>query len=124
MAMHECTTEFKKYLKKLHQVIENESKFDFWGTRIIDKSRFDDVFCCIEANWPADYKKFLQYLDARKLRSPMCYTALVAATKNKFFFSSSYYAVKYTKAIQAISSLMLSIDDDMTFIYGEQSGMH
>lgn len=119
----ESTQEFKKYLKKLMQVIEMESGFNLIDSRIIDKKRIDDVMCCIEASWPEDYKKYITQFDAKKLKSPIYYKQLVWAIKNRFFFSTSCYSVKYKQATQAISSLLFSIESDMKFIYSDQSGM-
>lgn len=119
----ESTIEFKKYLKKLLQVIENEASFFLLSSRIIDKKRIDDVMCCIEASWPEDYKKYIAKFDTKKIKSPLYYKQLILAVKNRFFFSTSYYSVNYRLALQAIHSLSTSIESDMRFIYSDQSGM-
>ena len=119
----ESTIEFKKYLKKLLQVIENEASFFLLSSRIIDKKRIDDVMCCIEASWPEDYKKYIAKFDTKKIKSPLYYKQLILAVKNRFFFSTSCYSVNYRLALQAIHSLSTSIESDMRFIYSDQSGM-
>lgn len=119
----ECTIEFKKYLKKLLLVIEHEASFTFISTKIIDKKRIDDVMCCVEASWPEDYKKYIAKFDTKKIKSPLYYRQMILAIKNKFFFSTSCYSVNYKEATQAITSLMVAIENDMRFIYSDQSGM-
>ena len=119
----ESTIEFKKYLKKLLPVIENEASFFLLSSRIIDKKRIDDVMCCIEASWPEDYKKYIAKFDTKKIKSPLYYKQLILAVKNRFFFSTSCYSVNYRLALQAIHSLSTSIESDMRFIYSDQSGM-
>ncbi len=114
------TQEIKKYLKKLKKFIEKDANLCLGKIRIVDKKRFDDIFCCIEANWPEDYKKYLNFINARKLKSPVIYNKLLQATKNKFFFSTSLYSIKYSDAIKAIDQLISSIDYDMNFIKDSQ----
>ena len=123
MNPQESTLEFKKYLKKLFKMIENEATFTLISSRIYDKKRIDDVMCCIEASWPEDYKKYCSKFDTKKLRSPFYYKQLILAVKNKFLFSSSCYSVNYNSALEALSLLMKSIEADMRFIYSEDSGM-
>ena len=119
----ECTLDFKKYLKKLSSIIEMEPKFSFIESKLYDKKRIDDVMCCIEASWPEDYKNYLTKFDTKKLKSPFYYTQLICAIKNKFLFSTDCYLVNYKNSQKAISSLLISIEDDMKFIYSDQSGM-
>ena len=119
----ESTIDFKKYLKKLMQVIEQEASFTLINSKIIDKKRIDDVMCCIEASWPEDYKKYIAKFDTKKIKTPIYYKKLILALKNKFFFSSNCYSVDYKDALHAISSLLTSIESDMKFIYSDQSGM-
>lgn len=119
----ECTTDIKKYLKKLLAVIEYESSFKLISTRIVDKKRIDDVLCCVEASWPEDYKKYMSKYDTKKLTSPLYYNQLILAIKNKFLFSTSHYSVHYNHATSAITGLIAAIDRDMSFIYSDASGM-
>ena len=119
----ECTNDFKKYLKKLNLIIEMEAKLSLISSKLYDKKRIDDVMCCIEASWPEDYKKYIAKFDVKKLKTPTYYNQLIKAIKNKFLFSTDCYSVNYSKATEAISSLLISIESDMKFIYSDQSGM-
>ena len=123
MNPQESTVEFKKYLKKLLQVIEREASFTLISSKIYDKKRIDDILCCIEASWPEDYKKYIAKFDTKKVKSTLFYNKLMLAVKNKFFFSTNCYSVNYNEAVSAITSLLVAIENDMRFIYSDQSGM-
>ena len=119
----ESTLEVKKYLKKLLLVIENDAIFTMINSKIIDKKRIDDILCCVEASWPEDYKNYLAKKGAKKLKSPLYYKQLLMAIKNKFMFSTNNYSVKYKMAKSLISSLIVSIDNDIKHIYNEWKSM-
>ena len=123
MKPQESTIEFKKYLKKMLAVIESNASFVLFNTRIVDKKRIDDVMCCIEASWPEDYKKYTEKYGVIQVKSSKYYKQLILAIRNRFFLSSSCYSVRYKDAQQAISMLLKSIDNDMNYIYSDQSGM-
>ena len=123
MNPQESTINFKKYLKKLLAVIERDASFVLFDTRIVDKKRIDDVMCCIEASWPEDYKKYIKKFGDRDVKSSRCYEKIILAIRNRFFFSTSCYSVKYGDALQTISMLMKTIDADMGYIYSDKSGM-
>ena len=123
MNPQESTINFKKYLKKLLAVIQGEASFVLFDTRIIDKKRIDDVMCCIEGSWPEDYIKYTDKFGIIKVKSSKYYEQLILAIRNRFFFSTSCYSVRYNDALQAIAMLMKSIDSDMGYIYSDQSGM-
>lgn len=117
----ESTTEFKKYLRKLRSLIETQAKFKIFKTSIVDKKRFDDILCCIDASWPEEYKRYISRVGSTRLKSPGNYNNVIKMTKNKFMFSSSFYAVNTNRAIKAIEDLIKSIDNDVKFIKAEQS---
>ena len=119
----ESTLEVKKYLKKLLLVIENDAIFTMINSKIIDKKRIDDILCCVEASWPEDYKNYLAKKGTKKLKSPLYYKQLLMAIKNKFMFSTNNYSVKYKMAKSLISSLIVSIDNDIKHIYNEWKSM-
>lgn len=119
----ESTIDFKKYLKKLLSIIENEASLMLINIRIIDKKRVDDVMCCIESSWPEDYKKYAEKYGTMQVRSSKIYEKLILAIRNRFFLSTSCYSVRYKEALQAITILLKTIDSDMNYIYNDQSGM-
>ena len=116
----EASFDLKKFLKKLQVLIEREASMTFFGTKVLDKKKVDDILCCIEASFSDDYKKFVRN---RKLKSYTYYLQLLAAIKNRFFFSTTVYAVKYKEALPLIMAIHNAIDSDIKFIYSDQSGM-
>lgn len=117
----EGTVEFKKYLRKLRSFIETQAKFKIFKTSIVDKKRFDDILCCVDASWPEEYKRYISRVGATRLKSPGNYNKVIKTTKNKFIFSTSCYAIRINEAIKAIEDLIKSIDQDVRLIKSEQS---
>ena len=119
----ESIIDFDKYLKKLRYTIEYCAVFSFIDLRILNKNVVDDIWCCLEASWPAAYKEYIAKHDKKKVKSHVYYEQLFKAVKNRFLFSSSYYKVDLNRAISAITSLSASIKQDINFICNDQSGM-
>ena len=119
----DSSLELKKYLKKLLRLIEYEATFTFFKTKLIDKSRADDIICCIEASFPKEYKEFVKRTGGKKLRSNFLWIQVLEAVRNKFCFSTCVYSVRTAAAIQAITSMGSVIDSDMRIIYNEASNM-
>ena len=112
----EETLELKKYLKKLLYIIENNATFTFFNTKLVETQKIDDILCCIEGSWPAKYKKFIDIQRDNRVQSQKVYQRIILATKNKFFLTSKYCAVRYKDAKDEIRNLMSVIDVDMKFI--------
>ena len=119
----ESVADFKKYLKKLKGLIVNNYVFSLFGKRLMHKNLVDDIFCCLEASWPEDYKAYMKRFKERNIKSPANYRNLVLAIKNRFLFSSNHYFVTFDKAMVAIDALYASIEKDMSYIYSDRSGM-
>lgn len=113
----------RNFLKKLLKVIREEASFTLINTKIVDKNRVDDVLCCIEGSIPKDYIAYTNRQGARSLKSQKLYEQLLEAIKNRFLFSTSWYAVKYKEAEQIINSLIVAYDNDIRFIYSNDSNM-
>ena len=64
--MEETVINLTKYLKKMRYLIEKESKLVFFDKSLVSTRRLDDIFCCIEAAWPVEYKKFLEEFKRRR----------------------------------------------------------
>ena len=124
MAFDEEIIAFKKYLKKLKSILELNAKFSLIENKLYDKKVIDDILCCIEASWPEDYKKYVMKFGAKKVSSTNNYNQMILAIKNKFLFSTNVYSVDYSKALNSITSLMVSIEKDMQHINNIQSGMY
>ena len=119
----EASVALKGYFKKLVKIINEEASFTFSKTKVINKQRIDDILCCIEGSFPAEYKQYAQRGMGKKLKSYDYYNQLMYAIKNKFFFSTSSYSVRYSEALGLINNITASIDRDINFVYSDQSGM-
>ncbi len=115
--------DLKKYLRKLLKLIDQEPVFTFFKTKLVDKSRVDDIICCIEASFTDEYKNFVKKTSGKKLKSYGLWQKSLAAIKNKFCFSTSLYSVRTAEAMQAISGVISTIDSDINFLYSEASDM-
>ena len=118
--MEETVINLTKYLKKMRYLIEKESKLVFFDKSLVSTRRLDDIFCCIEAAWPSEYKKFLEEYGEINLKTPKLYKALKLATKNKFSITSSLCVVYRHKAFMAIDAILESIKMDMKSIYNSE----
>ena len=118
--MEEAVINLTKYFKKMRYLIEKEAKFRIFDKSLVATRRLDDIFCCIEAAWPSEYKKFLEEYGEINLKTPKLYKALKLATKNKFFITSSLCVVYRHKAFMAIDAILESIKMDMKSIYNSE----
>lgn len=118
--VEEVIINLAKYLKKMRYLIEQESKLVFFDKSLVSTRRLDDLFCCIEAAWPSEYKKNLEEYGEINLKTPRLYKALKLATKNKFFLTSSLCVVYRNEAFMAIDAILGSIKADMEFIYNSK----
>ena len=114
--VEEGVAELKKYLKKLSSILEAEVKFSFIDAKLYDKKRLDDVMCCIESSWPAEYKNYIIKCGQKNLKSPICYKQLIKAVRNKFLFSTNHYSVNYSVALKALQNLLIVIEQDIQYI--------
>lgn len=113
----DAAIETKKYLKKLKTIIENEATFIFFKTRLINKSRLDDILCCIEASFPDEYKDCIKRTGGKSLRSYRMYRELVGLIKRKSLLSSASYSVLFQEAINVIDNLSRGILSDYKRVY-------
>ena len=118
--IEEAVINLTKYFKKMRFLIEKEAKLRIFDKSLVATRRLDDIFCCIEAAWPSEYKKFLEEYGEINLKTPKLYKALKLATKNKFFITSSLCVVYRHKAFMAIDAILESIKKDMKSIYNSE----
>lgn len=119
----EALLETRKYLKRLKSIIENQAKWTFLKTKVLDKSVIDDVLCCVEASLPDEYKEFAKKKGGRTLKSYAMLMELHASIKGRFLFSSASYLVRYREAIALIDNLPKSLNYDINRICNSSSDM-
>ena len=115
----EKTQELKKYIKKLIKFINNESTFKFMKTRLVDKTRVDDIICCIDASFPKEYLDHLKKIGGNHLKSTALYTEMLNAIKNPFWLSPSLYSVNYNAFNVTANAFIKNIDSDIKKVSGE-----
>lgn len=109
-------TDLKKYVNKLTFYIARESVFSFGNTKILDKSRVDDLICCIESSMPEAYKTFIKSSRSNKPKSYICYNQLITSVKKKFFLSSELYIVKNSEIVTMAKAFITNIESDLRVI--------
>ena len=112
----ESIAELKKHFKKLQYVIDNDAVFTLFDSKVLRKNMIDDVLCCIEASFPAEYKEYIKQQGANKIKSRFYYDILKEKIQNKFMFSSSHYSVKFKETPQLISSIIKNLGSDFRII--------
>lgn len=102
----------KGYLNKLTRVINYQATFTWFKTKIIKKTRIDDILCCIEGSFPNEYKDFVRKQGSRGLRGYTCYQQLVMTLRNKSMLFSDSYSVDSSEAIRQIQVLGTTLKSD------------
>lgn len=116
-----CILELKKYFKKLSNSLTSEAVFSFGKTKYVNKTRIDDLLCCIEATMPVEYKKYNQGYGNKKLKSTQAWAELNTAIKNKFFLSNDIYAVDFSAAIGSIQVIQKTIEADLRHVFSNEA---
>ena len=120
----ESTKEVKKYLKRLLTVLRTDAVFSFLKTKLYNKSRIDDILCCVEASFPDEYKKLIKSMQARDLKSYKYYVQLSNELRKKFFLCESLYQINYRAVEALVNGINAAIDSDMKYIKNSTSGMY
>lgn len=113
----------KGFLKKLLSMINNEASFTFVNIKLLNKTRIDDITCCIEGSFTDEYKTYGKKRSVKKLNSQIMYAHLLDVLKHKFPLSPDKYIVNYKEAVQLITTLMTAYEKDIRLIYKDDSGM-
>ena len=109
--------DLKMYLNKLVKTIETQSSFDFGNKRILNKTRVDDILCCIDVNFPEELKLFKKHGQTDKnVLSYKLYDKLIANIKIKPLFGTSSYAVNYREVVEYVRLLNESFEKDVLYI--------
>lgn len=114
--MAEDLTEFKKYLKKLQRIVNNDAEFNFFGSHFIKKNKIDDVWCCVLASLPEIYKKNMKTDLGKKLSSVIAYNHLFDALKRKCSFSAQMYSSKAEEVNKSIDTILATIERDVNYL--------
>ena len=117
LSSQDSVIELKKYLKKLRILIENDAIFTLFKVKIVDKKKVDDLLCCIESSFPAEYKVFVNRVGSDRVKSHAFYNKLLGAIKNKFMFSTDVYAVNHKDALGYIVGLQNALSSDIENIF-------
>ena len=113
MHLQESAQTIKKYLSKLALVIQKESTLSFFKTKLIDKSRIDDIICCIEASFPDEYKAVIRRTGTGGyIKTYKHWQQVLFAVRNNFKLVPTFYSVKADDALRAIASMSTGIESD------------
>ena len=115
--LQEYLAEMQKYIKKLLRVIDNDALLTLFGTKLVKKIKLDDILCCIEANFPKEYKEYLRKHGPVNLSSYKCYNNLIEMIRNKFVLDPSIYVVKYEDVERCAMSFLSLMISDIKKIY-------
>ena len=91
------------------------------SVKIINKRKIDDIFCCIEAAFPACYKNFIKAKGPYKLSTSKAVLSLYEAVKNKFMFSTNVYSVRFKEALSAINEILINVEKDVNAIIEDET---
>lgn len=113
----ETITELKKYFNKLNTLIKNNASFTFFSLALINKQKCDDIFCCIEAIMPKEYKNYTKNQGKIKLISANSYKLLTNhIRKKKLFSSKTKYQIDRTYTINLIKEIIVTIEQDIRYV--------
>ena len=120
----EVTLELQKYFKKLKRILNEESTGGWFGKKSVNKSRVEDMLCCIEGSFPEEYKRYIESHGlASRVKSYKLFQQLQTVIKNKSFLNSNAYSVNVDDANRILSGIMSTLPGDISFIYSSESGM-
>ena len=106
-------TALKDYLKKIQKIISYNADISFGSTRLIKKSKIDDILCCVFASMPDLYKKYLKADYDKRFSSINTFRMLDIELKHKFFLNQNMYSINLNKCNQLINAVFNSIDNDI-----------
>ena len=115
--MESINADLLKYLNKLVKTIETQASFSLGSKKTVNKTRIDDILCCIDVNFPKILKRFQQeYGKDQHVRSFNVYEQLIANIKIKPLFGKDSYMVNYDEVVKLIPVLKQSIEADINYI--------
>ena len=115
----ETVTEILKYLKKLDNVLQTDAVFNLGNTKLVKKSRIDDLLCCLEASLPKEFKNYKPKIGQRFLQSLTIWHQLNDEIKNVFKLNKNLYSINVHDATRMIQILEKTIASDINKVYRE-----
>ena len=108
----------RDYYDKLAKILRNEASFKMFGKAIFDKRRIDDAMCCIDANFPREFKSFKNHSKNMNgmIETFKLYNMLVANIKNKPPIGNSSYMVRINEALRILEKLKFVAASDLNYI--------
>ena len=119
--LEEQLQDLKTYLNKLKRIIATESSFSFGNKKIVGKSRIDDIVCCIQASYPAEYTEYVKRNGLKSLQSHLCYQQLLTVTTKKFLLSSGHYLVDFDKFMSLLNMLTQTIEKEKARVINDNN---
>ena len=115
---NELLANLNGYYDKLIKILRYEASFKLAGKGIYDKTRIDDVMCCIDANFPKEFQQYKEkYGDInRQIRTLKLNVQLTETIKRKPPIGTSSYMVKIEEALSVIERLKKAIPADLNYI--------
>ena len=120
----ETLVTIKNYLTKLTRIINDQATFTWFHTKIVKKTKIDDILCCIEGSFPDEYKNFVKRHGTRDLKGYACYQQLLDMLRGKSMLFSDSYSVKHNEAIKQIQTLTKFLKADFTKVCNSMSDMY
>lgn len=115
--MEEINSNLGTYINKLIKTIETQASFSFGNKRIVNKTRIDDILCCIDVNFPKILKAFQKEYDADKnVRSFSIYQSLINNIKITPFWNKDSYMVNYKQVLDIVEVLKQAFVADVNYI--------
>lgn len=123
--METISADLLKYLNKLAKTIETQASFSFGNKKNVNKTRIDDILCCIDVNFPQILKRFQQeYGKDKHVKSFEVYEQLIANIKIKPLFGKDSYMVNFEAVTKLIPLLKQSIENDINYISKTYTGLN
>ena len=116
--MEQISDDLKRYLNKLVKTIETQASFKLGNTYILNKTRIDDIICCIDVNFPKALKLFKKHGEYdRHVQSFNLYDKLIVNIKTKMpLIGKVNYSINYSEVVSTVQDLMQSIPQDTAYI--------
>ena len=105
----------KIYFGKLSKLIREEATMKLIATSLIPKARVDDLLCCIDANFPKEFRQFVKTHGKKQLKSYEYYLDLVKTIKKRCIFGD-YYRINHGQSIQMIELIVSYLAQDKKYI--------
>lgn len=106
------SSDISSYLKKLDFYVSKNASFSFFNYKFVDKTRIDDILCCIEASFPEEYKNYLRKKGSKALIGYSAYIEMITTIRKAKSLSSSTYLINYTLLQKQITHFKSSLRFD------------